>query len=494
MGKLPKTLRTALVLSLVSGCFASTSTVSAASGTTFTKTSYQTTDALNLRSSNSTSSKKLLTIPKTTKVTSSYRKGSWYKLSYKGKTGYVTGSYLKKIESGTSFTKTSYTTTDALSLRSAATTSSTRLLTIPKGANVQSSFKSGNWYKVTYANKTGYVSGSYLKKVTTPAKTTVYTTTDRLNFRSSPSTSGKVLTTIPSGTAVDSLAVKANWHTVQYQGKTGYVMGTYLKKGSSVPASTTGNVDYSGSKMYVLIPSGNSVALRASASTLSGQIARLGRGTPVVVTNPRHQTKGFVAVRTASGQSGYIDATYLTLFQPAPSNRPLLVLDPGHGGHDAGAVRYGVAERDIVLAVTKQVAERLAGKVDVTMSRYTNDYYPSLGERSALANSHATTAFVSVHINASTSTQAYGAETFYYKGASSINLARNVQQRLVSYAGMRDRSVHYANYAVIRGTKAPSILAELGFLSNSADRAKLTNASYQSRYAQAIADGILASL
>ncbi len=155
MGKLPKTLRTALVLSLVSGCFASaSSTVSAASGITFTKTSYQTTDALNLRSSNSTSSKKLLTIPKTTKVTSSYRKGSWYKLSYKGKTGYVTGSYLKKIESGTSFSKTSYKTTDALSLRSAATTSSTRLLTIPKGADVQSSFKSGNWYKVTYANKT----------------------------------------------------------------------------------------------------------------------------------------------------------------------------------------------------------------------------------------------------------------------------------------------------------------------------------------------------
>jgi N-acetylmuramoyl-L-alanine amidase len=494
MGKLPKTFQTALVLSLVSGCFASTSTVSAATGTTFTKTSYQTTDALNLRSSNSTSSKKLLTIQKTTNVTSNYRKGSWYKLSYKGKTGYVTGSYLKKIESGTSFTKTSYKTTDALSLRSAATTSSNRLLTIPKGTGVQSSFKSGNWYKVTYANKIGYVSGSYLKKVAAPTKITVYRTTDRAYFRSSPSTSGKVLTTIPSGTAVSSLAVKSNWHTVQYQGKTGYVMGTYLKRGASVPAWTTGNVDHNGSKMYVLISSGNSVALRANTSTLSGQIARLGRGTPVVVTNPRHQTKGFVAVRTASGQSGYVDATYLTLFQPAPSNRPLLVLDPGHGGHDAGAVRYGVTECDIVLAVTKQVTERLAGKVDVTMSRYSNDYYPTLGERSALANSHATTAFVSVHINASTSEQAYGAETFYYKGASLINLAQNVQQRLVSYAGMRNRSVHYANYAVIRGTQAPSILAEIGFLSNSSDRPKLTNPTYQSRYAQAIADGILASL
>jgi N-acetylmuramoyl-L-alanine amidase len=142
MGKLPKTFQTALVVSLVSGCFASTSTVSAATGTTFTKTSYQTTDALNLRSSNSTASKKLLTIQKTTNVTSNYRKGSWYKLSYKGNTGYVTGSYLKKIESGTSLTKTSYKTTDALSLRSAATTSSNRLLTIPKGTGVQSSFKS----------------------------------------------------------------------------------------------------------------------------------------------------------------------------------------------------------------------------------------------------------------------------------------------------------------------------------------------------------------
>ncbi|MCY1690099.1 SH3 domain-containing protein [Exiguobacterium sp. SL14] len=66
-----------------------------------------------------------------------------------------------------------------------------------------------------------------------------------------------------------------------------------------------------------------SVALRASASTLSGQVARLGRGTPVAVTNSRHQTKGFVAVRTASGQSGYVDATYLTLFQPSTIESPI---------------------------------------------------------------------------------------------------------------------------------------------------------------------------
>lgn len=407
--------------------------VSAATGTTFSKTTYQTLDVLNLRTSTSSSSKKILAIPKGKFLVSTYRQGTWYKVSYSGKTGYVAGAYLKKTDpmlAGTSFTKTNYITLDALNLRSSGSSSAAKLLTIPKGKIVTSSYRVENWYKLSYGGKTGYVSGSYLKKST-----------------SNP---------------------------------------------ASLPPTST--VDYTGSKMYVLVPSMTSVTLRSGASSLSSSIGTLPRGTAVTVNNYLHKTRGFVPVRTNDGRSGYVEATYLSLFQPSMSARPLVVLDPGHGGHDVGAVRYGIYERDIVMSVTKLLASRLAGKVDLKLTRYTNDYYPSLTERSWISNAHKTNLFVSIHVNASTSTAAYGAENFYYRGTASVNLARNLQNNVVNTVGLRDRGIRFGNLAVLRGTNAPAVLTELGFLSNSSDRSKLVSPYYQERFADALANGILTSL
>ena len=407
--------------------------VSAASGTTFTKTTYQTLDLLNLRTSTSASSKKLLTIPKGKYLVSTYRQGSWYKVSYSGKTGYVAGAYLKKVDpmlAGTTFAKTNYITLDALNLRSSGSSTSSVLLTIPKGKVVTSNYRVENWYKLSYGGKTGYVSGSYLKK--------------------SSSTSAS----LPSQSAVD----------------------------------------YTGAQMYVLVPAMTSVTLRSGASSLSSSIGTLPRGTAVTVNNYLHKTRGFVPVRTNDGRSGYVEATYLSLFQPSMSNRPLVVLDPGHGGHDVGATRYGIYERDIVMSVTKLLASRLAEKVDLKLTRYTNDYYPSLTERSWISNAHKTNLFVSIHVNASTSAAAYGAENFYYRGTSSVNLARKLQQNVVNTTGLRDRGIRFGNLAVLRETNAPAVLTELGFLSNASDRSKMTSPYYQERFADALANGILSSL
>lgn len=407
--------------------------VSAATGTTFSKTTYQTLDILNLRTSTSVSSKKLLAIPKGKYVVSTYKQGTWYKVSYSGKTGYVAGAYLKKVDpmlAGTTFTKTNYITLDALNLRSSGSSSASKLLTIPKGKVVTSNYRVENWYKLSYGGKTGYVSGSYLKKSTSSS--------------------------------------------------------------ASLPPNS--NVDYTGSKMYVLVPAMTSVTLRSGASSLSSSIGTLPRGTAVTVNNYLHKTRGFIPVRTNDGRSGYVEATYLSLFQPSMSARPLVVLDPGHGGHDVGATRYGIYERDIVMSVTKLLASRLAGKVDLKLTRYTNDYYPSLTERSWISNAHKTNLFVSIHVNASTSTAAYGAENFYYRGTASVNLARKLQQNVVNTAGLRDRGIRFGNLAVLRDTNAPAVLTELGFLSNSSDRAKLVSPYYQERFADALANGILSSL
>ena len=149
------------------------------------KTTMQTKANLNMRSSASAKGKYLLTIPKGTKVTTDTKVGTWYKVSYKGKTGFVSGSYLatvkattkatpkpkakpapKKVVAPKVSTAKQYSTTANLNLRSGASTKYKTLVTVPKGKVVTYVSKSGSWYKVKYGSKTGYVSSKYLKVVT----------------------------------------------------------------------------------------------------------------------------------------------------------------------------------------------------------------------------------------------------------------------------------------------------------------------------------------
>ncbi|WP_225230331.1 SH3 domain-containing protein [Ureibacillus galli] len=231
--------------------------VAAASTTTYT-----TTANLNLRSTNSTKGKILLTIPKGKTVNYISKSGTWYKVSYNGKTGWVSSDYIKTTNAVA--TKTTYTTTANLNLRSTNSTKGSILLTIPKGKAVSYISKSGDWYKVTYNGKTGWVSSKYVKvatansgtttKPTTPSKPSTsepskpstndsatkstYTTTANLNLRSTNSTKGSILLTIPKGKTVNYISKSGDWYKVTYNGKTGWVSSAYIKATSTNNGTT----------------------------------------------------------------------------------------------------------------------------------------------------------------------------------------------------------------------------------------------------------------
>lgn len=147
------------------------------------KVTMQTTANLNMRSQASTKGKVLKTIPRGTKVSTDTKIGSWYKVSYKGKTGYVSGSYLKLVTTKKAtpkkpaptpvkeqkFSTKKYKTSASLNIRTLPSTKGKVLKTIPKGKQVYSNTRSNGWYKVSYGGKTGWVSGSYLKEVKTVA-------------------------------------------------------------------------------------------------------------------------------------------------------------------------------------------------------------------------------------------------------------------------------------------------------------------------------------
>ena len=206
-----------------------------------------------------------------------------------------------------------------------------------------------------------------------------------------------------------------------------------------------------------------------------------------------------------------------------------IIIDPGHGGKDPGALGSSTPhEKDIVLNISEELRDVLTKRgYTVLMTRETNHFIP-LRERTKFATQHKADLFLSIHANASESSQATGIETYYLdvnstdkaseqiaarenansgysiqelesllkgliqesKSEDSRRLAEHVQQRLVQVTGAVDRGVKHARFVVLIGANVPSILIETGFVSNPTESRKLTTPAYQHKIATAIADGI----
>jgi N-acetylmuramoyl-L-alanine amidase len=223
-----------------------------------------------------------------------------------------------------------------------------------------------------------------------------------------------------------------------------------------------------------------------------------------------------------------------------PQKKPLIskirriVVDPGHGGHDSGALGpNGVMEKDVVLAIGLKLRDLLKEELglDVIMTRSTDVFIP-LEERTAIANKVNADLFVSVHANAALNRGASGIETYYlnlaktekaaqlaakengttlekvsvlqailfdlmanYKLNDSAHLADEVQRSLHNrirgrYADVRNLGVKQGPFYVLVGATMPSILVETAFVSNPQEEARLSDPAYQDQTAEGIMEGI----
>jgi N-acetylmuramoyl-L-alanine amidase len=178
-----------------------------------------------------------------------------------------------------------------------------------------------------------------------------------------------------------------------------------------------------------------------------------------------------------------------------PRGRYRVVIDPGHGGPDPGAVGIGgLRETDVVLDVSLQVAQLLQARgVSVSLTR-TSEVDVDLPPRVALANSIGAHVFVSLHANALSMARpdVNGVETFYFEGGSSRRLATIIQERLMAISpGTPDRGARPGRFYVIRRTTMPSALAEMGFVTGEVDAPRLADPNFRRRLAQAVATAIL---
>ncbi len=173
-------------------------------------------------------------------------------------------------------------------------------------------------------------------------------------------------------------------------------------------------------------------------------------------------------------------------------DRPRIVIDPGHGGHDPGTVGIGgVQEKDVILPISLDVAEILRKQgIEIIMTRDT-DTFISLEGRTDMANDLNADLFVSIHANAINLSRpdVNGLETYYYQ--SGRRLAEIIHWSVLNGVNIDDRGIRRARFFVLRHSTMPAVLVEVGFLTGEEDASRLKDPDHRRQMAEAIARGII---
>ena len=243
-------------------------------------------------------------------------------------------------------------------------------------------------------------------------------------------------------------------------------------------------------------------------------------------------------VKSESYGTSFLSSIFSSSGSIKPKKHYTVVVDAGHGGHDSGAIGGGRYEKTLVLQIARRVAKELKRRgYSVKMTRST-DKFVKLKNRTHFANRKKADIFVSIHANAiakkSRFSAVYGLDTYFLQTTRSARakriaaiensvvldkndylsnnvilqsvlsgpkielshkLAIDVQSKILSrlrskYRGVKDGGVKPAPFWVLVGAQMPSILIEVGYITNPIERHRLFNPDYQNRIAKGIADGI----
>ncbi|WP_209020939.1 peptidoglycan-binding protein [Evansella clarkii] len=319
--------------------------------------------------------------------------------------------------------------------------------------------------------------------------------TSSLNVRSGPGTSHGVIGSLTNGTEVEILNRESNgWVQISYGNSVGYVSGQYINESDASPApnpTPTPGTPVSVNTGTVTGVS-SSLNVRSGPGTSHSAIGSVSRGATVQIKGT--ERNGWLRI-DHNGRTGYVSGRYISLNVPSSGalRGKVIMLDPGHGDTDPGAIAGGMRESELVLDISLRAKRLLENQGATVIMTRSTDVFLTLSQRASLANGSNADVFVSVHANAFNGT-ANGTETFWNnrnQAANSEKLAHTLQNATVQKMGTNYRRVDQANYTVITSTRIPSALLEVGFMDHSGDAAKLRQSSYRDRSAEAIVEGLI---
>jgi N-acetylmuramoyl-L-alanine amidase len=391
-------------------------------------------------------------------------------------------------------------TTDGLNIRSEPSTQSEVLGSLSTGQQVTVIAARGEWLQITFNGTTGWIHQDYAaleagssegapdRSVRTGATVKV----SGLNVRSEPSLNGKVLDQISQGTTVTIIRERNNWCEIEYgNGSTGWIAGWFLEKNSS--ASEKPRVSSEGS--IIIVDDGTNI--RRAPSTNAKVVMRANEGDtfPIVAVEDN-----WYKIKLADGSEAYVAGWIVAAKGSTPNitragaeqylANKVIVIDPGHGGRDVGAIGVqGTYEKDLTLRTSKLLQDKLrAAGATVYLTRQ-SDTSVSLHARPQMANYHGADAFISVHYDSIDDSSVTGITTFYYLNRDRA-LAESVHSSLIQFTNLRDRNVRQENYLVLRESMQPSLLLELGYISNRGEEITVLSGDFQERVSTAIYQGL----
>lgn len=349
---------------------------------------------------------------------------------------------------------------------------------------------------------------------------------NNLTVREAPDHDSKVIGYLQSGDQVTVFQEKYGWIQTYYGGKKGWVASQYLYE----TGSSNGDESASESTSNSVTITTDSAHLRTGAGTGHDIAGFASKGDSFLLID----TKGnWLQVDAGNGSPAWV-ASWVT--DQGPKDKPSdneqaadatekedanvevtntssnhsdsqgkgngdtssskslagynIMLDPGHGGTDPGAISLnGENEADIALDITQMVAEKLRDEGATVLLTRTSNSFVSLEDRMRINDAYMMDAFISLHLNASNS-DAGGVSTHYYENGSDKALAQSIQNALGNNTNMRDRGISQDNYHVLRENSTDSVLVELGFITNPYDLETIHNPENTAGVANAIANGL----
>ncbi|MDP4159353.1 MAG: N-acetylmuramoyl-L-alanine amidase [Bacillota bacterium] len=345
-----------------------------------------------------------------------------------------------------------------------------------------------------------------------------------LNLRDIPSTSGKLLLTIPKGTTINLVEQQNNWYKTTYQSLTGWVSADYV----TIASTSTPNTDISvNGNVYIL---GGTGIISSKAQTIiegkasSSYNANLqdfpplpsslekpappSRGDDVITPPPADNPPtdnppvDTPPVQTYDPSTDVLQDPFAGIPASALAGKTIMI-DPGHGGPDVGAVgpnhSYEKTNNLAIALALNTILQQAGAGVILTRS---DDSSPSanyteeedLEARVALANKYNPDLFICIHNDSFSNPDVQGTSTYYSqnnpKELESQQLAKSIQSAVTGAVNTNNRGIKEAGFYVLRKTTMPAILLETAFISSPYEEARLQNPTFQKNVAGAIFRGI----
>ncbi|MFJ5621718.1 SH3 domain-containing protein [Peribacillus loiseleuriae] len=383
--------------------------------------------------------------------------------------------------------------TNNLNVRASASKDGRVIGKLKKDATLSFEDIRGEWGKITFHGESGWVNTSFIA-IDGEEKATV--TASKLVVRKSATTDGEILATVHKGDSFTVLQERNNMAKIQYEsGKTGWVATRYLQQPSKLVQTEPTVADKPTSSTIVILRDGTS--LRSGPNTNTPLLARANKGETFTVLGMENDWYKIQLAEQTAYVAGWLVSTDGQATQSKQSgiennlNGKVIVLDPGHGGHDPGTLGVGgTMEKDLTLRTARLLQAKLekAG-ANVLLTRNL-DSYITLPARVEISQLNIADAYISIHYDATEDTRINGITTYYYHTYQQ-QLAKVLDDALSTALQINNRGYRFGDYHVLRENNQSASLLELGYLSNPAEELKINSNEYQEMVTTAIYDGLM---